>query len=506
MRKDIEYGLFIDFGSTFTKVVLIDLVNLIVVGRTQRPSTVDSDITIALESALEDIKVMVGRKVPFRYRLATSSAAGGLKMSAIGLVPELTVEAAKRAALGAGAKIIGVYAYRLTQKELKELERTSPDLILLAGGTDGGECETIISNAKQLAGLTDLCAPIIVAGNKAASDEVSAALASGGKEHVITENVMPEIGILEVDKVRAIIRELFISRLIEAKGLKNATEFIDEILMPTPTAVLTAAKILAEGVNGEQGLGELIVLDIGGATTDVHSIAKGDPTEPGILKKGLPEPYVKRTVEGDLGMRHNAPTIVQVAGEAFFEESMRKVGLDLYEAVNRFVYAPESLPESEADAILDVDLARAATRVAMERHAGRIDATYGPNGPVYVQYGKDLRGVETVIGAGGPLIFGPAPDIIIRETLFSEDNPFSLRPQNPAFYLDEKYLLYAVGLLSEKEPVKALKLGKKYLRRLKSQLPRFRLNPDEIGEDSTIHPSDHFKNPSGNQPRGSRRD
>ena len=245
-------------------------------------------------------------------------------------------------------------------------------------------------------------------------------------------------------------------------------KFIDEILMPTPTAVLAAARLLAEGTDGEEGLGELVILDIGGATTDVHSIAKGDPTEPGLVKKGLPEPYVKRTVEGDLGMRYNASTIVQVAGERFFKESMRIVGLDLHQAVNRFVLNPESLPESEADKALDVELARAATRFAMERHAGRIDTTYGPSGPVYMQYGKDLRGVKTVIGTGGPLIFGPAPDVIIRETLFSEDNPFSLRPRNPTFFLDEKYLLYAVGLLSEREPSKALKLGKKYLKRLKN--------------------------------------
>jgi len=186
------------------------------------------------------------------------------------------------------------------------------------------------------------------------------------------------------------------------------------------------------------------------------------------VKKGLPEPYVKRTVEGDLGMRYNASTIVQVAGEAFFRENIDSPGLDLHRAVSRFARNPESLPESEADGILDQTLARAATRVAMDRHAGRIEATYGPNGPVYIQYGKDLRGLKTVIGAGGPLIFGLAPEIILRETLFSEANPFSLRPRNPAFYLDGKYLLYAVGLLSEKEPVKAFKLGRKYLQRLNS--------------------------------------
>ena len=468
MSKDVEYGLFADFGSTFTKVVLLDLDTLTVVGRTQRPSTVETDITLALRAAMEDIRQILGGQVEYRYNLATSSAAGGLKMAAIGLVPELTAEAAKRAALGAGAKITGVYAYQLTRKELEEIEGGGLDLVLLAGGTDGGEQETIISNAEKLARLGGLRAPIIVAGNRTASDQVSAVLASGGKEHVITDNVMPEIEILEVDKVRDIIRDLFIKRIIEAKGLKNAEEFIDEILMPTPTAVIAAAKLLAEGADGEEGLGELAILDIGGATTDIHSVAKGDPTEPGLVKKGLPEPYVKRTVEGDLGMRYNASTIVQVAGEAFFKESIDDPGLDLHRAVSRFARNPESLPESEADGALDQALARAATRVAMDRHAGRIETTYGPNGPVYIQYGKDLRDLKTVIGAGGPLIFGPAPEIILRETLFSEANPFSLRPRNPTFYLDGKYLLYVVGLLSEKEPVKAFKLGRKYLQRLNS--------------------------------------
>jgi uncharacterized protein (TIGR01319 family) len=118
-----------------------------------------------------------------------------------------------------------------------------------------------------------------VAGNKVASDEIQALLDSGKKEYVITDNVLPEIGVLQVDKVRSIIRDVFISRIIESKGLKNAEQFVDGILMPTPTAVLTAAKLLSQGTGNEEGLGELVILDIGGATTDVHSIGWGEPTE-----------------------------------------------------------------------------------------------------------------------------------------------------------------------------------------------------------------------------------
>ena len=96
---------------------------------------------------------------------------------------------------------------------------------------------------------------------------------------------------------------------------------------------------------GRRVIGELVVLDIGGATTDVHSIARGAPTEPGLVKKGLPEPYVKRTVEGDLGMRYNASTIVQVAGEDLFVERLGSGKVDLHQMIGRFSVDPGLLPE-----------------------------------------------------------------------------------------------------------------------------------------------------------------
>lgn len=460
-----DHALFVDFGSTFTKIVLVDLAAEAVLGRVQSPSTVETDITIGLRRGLEDIERIIGGRPGQNHKLASSSAAGGLRMVAIGLVPDLTVEAAKRAVLGAGAKVVGVYAYQLTEKEIQELEGTAPDIILLAGGTDGGDRENVIRNADCLR-RTDLKAPIIYAGNKVASDEVRNLLTAGHKDVVIAENVMPEIGVLKVEQVRSLIRELFIKRIIDAKGLRNAERFIDSILMPTPTAVLNAAKLLAEGTPNESGFGELVIVDIGGATTDIHSISLGAPTEAGVIQKGLPEPYVKRTVEGDLGMRYNASNIVQAVGKAKFHQQVLGIVPDLDQAVEKFNDAPESLPESEAEQILDVKLARAAASLAMERHAGVIEVAYGPMGQFHVQYGKDLRGIKTVIGTGGPLVFGPDPEGVLKETLYSEANPFSLKPENPTFYVDEKYMLYAIGLMSDQYPDQALRMAKKYLRKM----------------------------------------
>ncbi len=462
MDKTANHGLFFDFGSTFTKLILVDFDAERIVSRTQSPSTVDTDIMAGLNTALDQLNASQGQALTFRHKVACSSAAGGLRMVTIGLVPELTVEAGKRAALGAGAKVVGVYSYQLTKKELRELESIAPDIILLAGGTDGGDRETILKNATSLSHCNLHC-PIIVAGNKVASDEIQSILDSGNKEYVITDNVMPEIGVLQVDKVRSIIREVFISRIIESKGLKNAEQFVDGILMPTPTAVLTAAKLLSEGTGNEEGLGELVIVDIGGATTDIHSIGWGEPTESGVVQKGLPEPFVKRTVEGDLGMRYNASSILQAVGEEHFRRQLGNSNLDLADEVGQLALFTDRLPESSKEWDLDNELARTAARLSMERHAGFIEPTYGPQGQILIQYGKDLTGTKTVIGTGGPLVFSPAPDKILAAVLFSETNPFSLKPKRPDFYLDEAYLLYATGLMSEIEPEKALRVAKKYL-------------------------------------------
>ena len=117
---------------------------------------------------------------------------------------------------------------------------------------------------------------------------------------------MPDVNVLNVEPARDMIRKVFIDRIIEAKGLKRAEDFVEGILMPTPTAVLKAAQLLPGEAVRKREWGISVVVDIGGATTDVHSIGLGDPVQAGVVRKGLPEPLAKRTVEGDLGIRYNA--------------------------------------------------------------------------------------------------------------------------------------------------------------------------------------------------------
>jgi uncharacterized protein (TIGR01319 family) len=169
-----KVSLLIDFGSTFTKVVAVDQEKEEIISRARVTSTVEEDITIGLKKALEKIDSEVNININHLQKeaLACSSAAGGLRIVSIGFVPELTSEAATRAALGAGAKIVGRYSYELTKQELAEIEEIAPDIILLSGGTDGGDKKVIIHNAGMLSHSDLARTYIVVAGNKAAYDEI----------------------------------------------------------------------------------------------------------------------------------------------------------------------------------------------------------------------------------------------------------------------------------------------------------------------------------------------
>ncbi len=206
-------------------------------------------------------------------------------------------------------------------KRKKEIDELKPDIILLTGGTDGGNKDVILHNAKIVATL-ESDAPIIVAGNKSVQEQVAKVLQD--KEVTLCENVMPELDVLNITSARLAIRDVFLRKIVYAKGLSRVQELIQGILMPTPSAVLGAAKILSLGTENQKGWGDLIVVDVGGATTDIHSIAEGLPSKGGVLLKGLQEPLVKRTVEGDLGVRYSAHALIETCS---IQEMVKLTGL-----------------------------------------------------------------------------------------------------------------------------------------------------------------------------------
>ena len=452
--------LLIDFGSTYTKVTAVDTESETLLGTAASFTTIQTDINDGLNNALALLEGKTG-KLDFAARYACSSAAGGLRMIASGLVPELTAEAAKQAALGAGAKIAKIYSYDLTEDDVEEIDSIKPDIFLLGGGTDGGNTATILNNAKMVATCkTDF--PVVIAGNRSAARQCQRYLE--GRETFICENVMPKFGQLNIEPAQSQIRELFLRRIIQAKGLSRASELISGIMMPTPSAMMRAMQLLAEGTAEEQGIGDLLALDVGGATTDVYSIADGMPQDAQTVYKGLPEPYVKRTVEGDIGMRYSIHGIVDAAGG--IERIAKISGIEAEKAqsmVDHLSEHTDEVPTNEEWERLDFALAAMACETAARRHSGSTEEAYTMAGKVFVQTGKDLRPVRQIIVTGGSLIHTKRTGEIASHALFDPAEPMSLRPMKAQVLVDRSYILAAMGLLAEYEPLVALHIMKKEL-------------------------------------------
>lgn len=436
-----------EIGSTTTVISAFAPNNhsLNYLGQGQAPTSVEEgDVNIGLQGAKKDLESKLKRELKPSRILATSSAAGGLKMSVHGLVYDMTVKAAREAALGAGAVVRKVTAGALRPRQLKEVKELKPNIILLAGGVDYGEEEVIIRNAEALAELK-LGIPIIYAGNQAIREEVAEILEEGDYEVLLAENVYPEIDTFNIEPTRRLIQQAFEKHITRGPGMGKIREMVEGTIMPTPGAVMEAAGLL------EEEIGDLMVLDVGGATTDVHSVTDGSPEIQDILV--APEPRAKRTVEGDLGVFVNAGNVIEAMGR---EDLENRLGFKLDGL------KPSPIPREEKEIKLLEELTRYVVEQAVFRHAGMLKEFYGPSGKTTLAQGKDLTKIQWIVGTGGALTYleeGPA----ILSGMRREKGKRLLPRLEAKVLIDSHYLLAALGVLSRERPEEALFLMKKSL-------------------------------------------
>jgi uncharacterized protein (TIGR01319 family) len=374
--------------------------------------------------------------------LACSSAGGGLRIAVVGYERLVTAEAGRRVALSAGGRVVHVHSGRLAPSDLAPLR--SADVVLLVGGTDGGNEEVLRHNARRL-GIGRVPAPVVLAGNAAAADDAAHELLSRGRRVVVTPNVLPRIGVLEPAPARAAIREVFLRHVIGGKGLSRGPGLRRMLRAATPDAVLAGVEALSDGGPGTPGAGDVLVVDVGGATTDVYSVVT--PTgEDAVLRKEVVAPLWRaRTVEGDLGMRWNAPGVVAAArAEALLPAGHDALAAYAAQVAEHPAYLPD-VPEQ------DVELARLAVTVAARRHGRAAGPTSAP---------RPLRDVRLVVGSGGVLRHhGPRIRQQVLEPLVSDHAGGWRVPAGARLAVDEGYLLFAAGLLREHAPAVAARLA-----------------------------------------------
>ena len=448
-----------EIGSTTTVVNAFDHLESdspVFLGQGQAPTSVkEGDVNIGLQAAIEDMKKNLhieNEKLEYTNMLATSSAAGGLRMTVHGLVYDMTVKAAKEAALGAGANIHLITAGKLSKVDMIKLDRIKPNIILIAGGVDYGERETALYNSELIA-ASDLNIPVIYAGNIAVADDVKLIFEAYSKEknlHIVP-NVYPKIDILNIEPTREVIQDIFEKHITEAKGMEKIREMVNGPIIPTPGAVMKASKILKDEI------GDLVTIDVGGATTDIHSVTEGTEKVNKILVE--PEPVAKRTVEGDLGVFINKRNIVDIIKIEKLEKELNMTPED----IEKFTNSDIAIPETEEHKRFIERLTKEAVIVSINRHAGGYRTYFGGKSDT-LAFGKDLTAVKWIVGTGGALT-----RLTAREEILNSISQFNradkLLPTAEAkILIDNDYIMASLGVLSSLNKEAAIKLLLKSLK------------------------------------------
>lgn len=443
-----------EIGSTTTIVNAFDIHSKIprFLNRGISNTTVENDVNIGLNNAIEDLKSKLNvEKLEYKEMFATSSAAGGLRMTVHGLVYEMTVKASKEAALNAGANIHLVTANLITKDNLEEIVSIKPNIILVAGGTDYGERTTALKNIQLILNL-NLDIPVIYAGNIENHSKIRKIFRDRNKEEYlrIVDNVYPRVDYMNILPLRKIIYETFEENIVFAKGMSHIFEMVNRNIMPTPGSVMEST------MNIYENIGNVITIDIGGATSDVHSISH--PSEE-FEKYQEGEALSKRTVEGDLGVFINYKNVIDLIGK---KELIKELHIS-EETLNSLIDTYKFIPESKEQRRLVDRLTEKCLTESLNRHVGDLQRVFTTNGQKIIPNGKDLTKVEYIILTGGALLNHNEPENILIK--YIESNTTKLLPATGVKILkDRDYIMASVGVLSLVYPEQAIKILKNSLR------------------------------------------
>lgn len=431
---DIQVILATDCGSTTTKAILIEKIDgqYRQTYRGEAPTTVEepvADVTAGVINAVTEVGELAGRKlvdddgqiirpangdVGCDVYISTSSAGGGLQMMVAGLVRQMTGASAKRAALGAGAIVMDMIAAndkRLPHEQIQRIRELRPDMILLSGGTDGGNSRKVVEIAELIAPArpqprfgSQYRMPLIYAGNAEAAPLVEDVF-DDNVELKTVPNIRPVLERENLAPARDAIHDLFLEHVMaHAPGYNKLIGWTDAPIMPTPGAVGDILRTIAErqGVNA-------VAVDIGGATTDVFSVFPGPDGEPTF----------NRTVSANLGMSYS---ISNVVAEATLDSVLRWVHLDMDERelrnrVKNKMIRPTTIPQTLDALVFEQAVSREALRLAYLQHKEFATTLQGVQqqrtvGDTFTQSGGgetivDNMKLNLLVASGGVLSHAP---------------------------------------------------------------------------------------------------
>lgn len=467
-----------DCGSTTTKAILIQKIDgqYRQTHRGEAPTTVEeplADVTLGVVNALTELQELAGRRLindrgeiirpaseteGCDIYISTSSAGGGLQMMVAGVVREMTAASAKRAALGAGAIVMETLAAndkRRPHEQIQRIRELRPDMILISGGTDGGNVNQVVQIAERVAPAKPqprfggkYKMPVIFAGNKDAAPLVEKTF-DDTVDLAIVENLRPVLERENLGPARDKIHDLFLEHVMaHAPGYDKLIRWADAPIMPTPGAVGNILQTIAE----RQGI-NVVGVDIGGATTDLFSVFDGK---------------FNRTVSANLGMSYS---IANVCAEATLPKILRWVHFDMDERelrnrVKNKMIRPTTIPQTFESLVFEQAVSREALRLAYIQHKEFATSLKGVQqqrtvGDTFAQQAGgqsivDNMRLDLLVASGGVLSHAPR----MQQTAAMLIDAFE--PEGvTTLAKDSIFMMPHLGVLAEVHPQAALEVFEK---------------------------------------------
>jgi uncharacterized protein (TIGR01319 family) len=465
--EDMEYILVTDVGSTTTKARFFSNKSgewrFVVAG--EAPTTVEApyeDVTMGVQNAVREIEELTGHKilapdgsgitVPFDsgagvdLYCTTSSAGGGLQMMVGGFIKAITAESANRAALGAGSIVMDVFAEddgRAPYQKIRRIRSLRPDMILVAGGTDGGDTTHVIqlielikaADPKPRLGVS-YNLPLVYAGNKDVRPQAQNLLGENFALEIV-DNLRPVLEVENTEPARRAVHELFMEHVMShAPGYPNLMKWTDVDIMPTPAGEGMAIQLIADTFKKNT-----IGVGLGGATTNVYSVV---------------DSRFVRSVSANLGMSYSVSNVMKEAGLGNimrwlpFDRDEEDIGRRLSNKMIR----PTTIPQTLEELIIEHSVAREALRLGLEHHKSIATRLKGMKLGEGFERGTffdqelaetyiDMLTLEVIAGTGG--LLSHAPDRIQSMMILTD----AWQPEGVTWmFQDSVFMMPHLGVLS----------------------------------------------------------
>lgn len=411
---ETEALLAIDLGSVNTRASLFDVVEgryrLVATGRS--PSTVGPPLFDAREgvgSAIEQVHAVTGRRLidvggalimpctgdgsGVDLFVATSSAGPRVRAVLVGLMPGVSLESARRLARSAYVDVVEEISILDRLREEQQISRVllaKPDLVIIAGGTDGGASESVSRMAETVGLALRLFAPVerprvLYVGNQALVSEVGDRLGDGTRL-TISPNVRPSLDREELVPARLRLAEA-ISELRSAAilGFDELEQWAGGSLTLSADGMGRVVRYLSQVYDPEKGV---LGVDLGASRTTVAAAIAGD---------------LRLAVEPDLGMGASLPGLFDHAG---VRDVRRWLSIEMTEdAIRDYVYDKSLHPGTVPVQLEELHLEYALARLVLSASVARARRAW----PRWDRGRGLLPQFEPIVASGGVLALNPNP-------------------------------------------------------------------------------------------------